>query len=1021
MRRSGSTLSAPHAPVPLWRSTSAGSLQLRGGDSRTSSRKSWAGWGSSGAKKSKRDPSSDLAPRRGSGPILLGTSQFLPPGWTKTDEQAVAAAELERPDLSSDRQAGPWFPPWLNRGKRTSSSSPTPEVIKGTSTCRERELNSSALQETLRLPADCMMPAAPEGGTEKGTTADSACSNIRSSGAVITPSSLANKSFADESFQSMRCGDRSMAGSPTRGAERLSMRSPLAASCRSPGPGPERRGFQLSPLSTGDISRLLPPVSPAKSSTAVVRGEADGSKGQGLDWSTLSPDTSAQISGIDLLAHDRKQPPTPAMSPIRNQSSPFLARCEEVDAGSPVLNSSATCLFVDDVDKDADTSFNSFAVLSPVKRRPGGWEHSLQQQQQMKEVANKENRNPLQPLLPARQRVDSDESSAESLPPALQRADVDWLMSMLSADDQAAFEQADWIEDCQRKFRVLDTKRVGSLTAEEFKSAAFLDMFSTLQLELLNCDHRISAPAASIENLVAIFDTDSDGRLSQENFTNFAKFYHAWRLRQFTTSSGSAANLGRRGRREALPPALPRNQNLAPLVASHPSSTSRAPLLGSLQSQDMRPSTSSSGSLSQSGAGQGKPPLLRPLSKPKMPPASAGAEPTDRLAESEAIGQAAPAQRSRRSRSRTGKTPGQLPTASPPPRGGSRASSRGSSRGSSRAGSSRTVATSSRKINGSLRTWRDNSGRSLEEFEMLQMEALEKLLVERQKQQQQQIQQKKPQLQSQLPAELTNAVVAEEVYHLVQGVLNRENMAAFTKEDARHAANHVAAQLAAEEAAAAAAAAAEADATHDNSAVEEGTEPSLPASSPPDSRATTKESKEGSPPRREQSGISPLTERVMAVLRRLSETSGLALADIMGQVLWKQRRNEVLQQPRQRAVVESTSWIETGAFVKGAEEVFNHLAASDGGRMRRITWLKVVNFIQRNPVLRSRVHHGDADRLFHSMVRRSEDESRSINLYQFMQLLMQLVETTGTHPWMVFLAVSCHAEHLKESAEQARP
>lgn len=394
-------------------------------------------------------------------------------------------------------------------------------------------------------------------------------------------------------------------------------------------------------------------------------------------------------------------------------------------------------------------------------------------------------------------------------------------------------------------------------------------------------------------------------------------------------------------------------------------------------------------------------------------------------------------------------------------RAGSQTGSRSSSRGSSRGGSKG----SSRQPKGSqLRTWRDNAGRSREEYAQLQLEALSALLLERQKQQQQtQQHQHRPPLLA-VPSSSTGQqasggasalptpkALAEEVYALVQGVLNQENSTAFKKEavlaaaEAEAAAFEVAAALPASTAATDPPKEAlppgfplqpvnygsDCEDQQNQSSMNESfltdvSEVLVPAQTqllsvrPTPAPASSAAGSIKSTPRQQQQEQPNLTERVLAVLGRLAEGSNLQLSDVLGQLLWKHRRSAALQAPRPRATIESIGWVNNEALIRGAEEVYRVLAAGDNGRMHRSGWLKVVNLVQRNPVLRQRVHHGDADRLFHSMTSRNKDENRTVNMAEFFQMLLQLVDTTATHPWIVFLAIACHADTIANEIAQKR-
>lgn len=1036
-------------------------------------------------------------------PRLLGTAkalqQFLPTSnWTKT---AAAVNSLERPELLPVRSQGRCTPSQAGSkaagagsSRRPSPGSASPavpglgeqcqglqppggksgELAAATSSAPPAPLSLSAAEEILAAVSfeDSRTPAFAN-KTPKAATLDEAAAVLRGSHRSPEPTAAVRRGVLSPiggGHAAVPEGGNFCAGGSSSSSSRAGARAtgdtPSPLQCRSPPPPAGLASRTGSACRPGWASTAL---SPSKSSPCL--GNRD-SRPAALDWSTLSPDTSAQASGLDLLP-DRRQPTTPAMSPIRTQSSPFLLRRDEGTGHRPTpkLTSSASAGFLlfDEEDGDPEPLLgNSLGKRS----RGGGWEHSLQLQH-------------------------GQEQHGAS---GLKRSDVDWLLSTLSSEDAAACEQPDFLEDCHRKFRLLDLKRTGFLSVDDLKSPAFTDMFPTIQLELVDGDHRIAPLTDSVPNLIAAFDTDSDGFISQDEFPLFVKFCQAWRLRQYLSSSGGSAGAApaassssgpRRGRRgEARPPAMPRG-GLAPLPGSrHTSGGSRGSSVASLppQQDGFAPS---SASLPGNGQG-GKPPPLEPLGRRRSRSKQAtAAGDADKNKEKQATLEqpTATLRRARRGRStgngnnrggdssRPGSQAGSDVNSS---RAGSQTGSRGSSRGSSRGGSRG----SSRQPKGSqLRTWRDNAGRSREEYAQLQSEALSALLLERQKQQQQtQQHHHRPPLlavpsssngqqacpsASALP---TPKALAEEVYALVQGVLNQENSPAFKKEAVLAAAE---AEVAAFEAAAALPAVAAAtgppeealppgsppqpvnygsdceEQQHEQSTMNESfltdisevlasaqppsswvrLTPAAAAAAAPSTAGSIKSTPRQqpgmtkSPPRQqqqpEQTGPS-LTERVLAVLSRLAEGSNLQLSDVLGQLLWKHRRSAALQAPRPRATIESIGWVNNEALIRGAEDVFRVLAAGDNGRLRRGGWLKVVNLVQRNPVLRQRVHHGDADRLFHSMTSRNKDENRTVSMAEFLQMLLQLVETTATHPWIVFLAIACHADTIANEIAQKR-
>lgn len=154
------------------------------------------------------------------------------------------------------------------------------------------------------------------------------------------------------------------------------------------------------------------------------------------------------------------------------------------------------------------------------------------------------------------------------------------------------------------------------------------------------------------------------------------------------------------------------------------------------------------------------------------------------------------------------------------------------------------------------------------------------------------------------------------------------------------------------------------------------------------------------------------TQQVLQVLRRLAIQSGMNIREILGQVLWHHRHEEVLKTDRSRSIAKDVSWVtdfvDSGSDVMyHVEEVFTDLTAASGGRMDFRQWQKVVDLAQRNPILRGRVKRYEVDVMFYSRTK-ATTEGFTISLRTLKQLLVTLADVMRVHPFMVFLAVGCN-------------
>lgn len=165
------------------------------------------------------------------------------------------------------------------------------------------------------------------------------------------------------------------------------------------------------------------------------------------------------------------------------------------------------------------------------------------------------------------------------------------------------------------------------------------------------------------------------------------------------------------------------------------------------------------------------------------------------------------------------------------------------------------------------------------------------------------------------------------------------------------------------------------------------------------------------------------TALVVKLCRSLIESSSImTLTELVGQILWRQRRS--LKHSKHRRIAESTLWLEDKSVpydvVQMVNEVYKHLTQEDGGEMKSKHWHRAVSLICRNPVIGGRVKLSDVDRLFYCETHQGTTTSAhpSITSVEFRLLLLQLAEASGVHPINLFVACGCHAETLQQAAEE---
>jgi hypothetical protein len=107
-------------------------------------------------------------------------------------------------------------------------------------------------------------------------------------------------------------------------------------------------------------------------------------------------------------------------------------------------------------------------------------------------------------------------------------------MATLSSEQLTRFHRRYFLNDCERRFRLLDVDCTNLLGLENLQHA-LVDMFPTLKLELKKDGHHIQG--LPIQSLIKTFDSDGDGCLDFDDFVKFVKFQEAWRAQFFSSES----------------------------------------------------------------------------------------------------------------------------------------------------------------------------------------------------------------------------------------------------------------------------------------------------------------------------------------------------------------------------------------------------------------------------------------------------------------------------------------------------
>jgi len=188
--------------------------------------------------------------------------------------------------------------------------------------------------------------------------------------------------------------------------------------------------------------------------------------------------------------------------------------------------------------------------------------------------------------------------------------------------------------------------------------------------------------------------------------------------------------------------------------------------------------------------------------------------------------------------------------------------------------------------------------------------------------------------------------------------------------------------------------------------------------------ASDSSSSDSSPPNSGRPNAADTSALAAKVLRLLAESAELEFDEVLGQLIFRHRRTEALSTAHKK-VIHDLDWATKAGneatapgLLDSVEETFRSLAKGPGGRMNSMQWRKVIHLIQANPVLKARMRHEDADRLFWSETHQGGEAQRGVNLLQFRSLLAQLAECWQVHPYTVFLAVGSHVGHLDAEKEE---
>merc|ERR1719359_2074860 len=105
------------------------------------------------------------------------------------------------------------------------------------------------------------------------------------------------------------------------------------------------------------------------------------------------------------------------------------------------------------------------------------------------------------------------------------------------------FSRSWFLVDCRRRYRELEKDNSKLLGVEKLKG--IVKMFPTLTLDFVAEGRCICAVDGNLANLLAMFDSDSDGFLSEDDFVGLMRFCHAWRANFYIKAETSSKLVSR--------------------------------------------------------------------------------------------------------------------------------------------------------------------------------------------------------------------------------------------------------------------------------------------------------------------------------------------------------------------------------------------------------------------------------------------------------------------------------------------
>lgn len=150
----------------------------------------------------------------------------------------------------------------------------------------------------------------------------------------------------------------------------------------------------------------------------------------------------------------------------------------------------------------------------------------------------------------------------------------------------------------------------------------------------------------------------------------------------------------------------------------------------------------------------------------------------------------------------------------------------------------------------------------------------------------------------------------------------------------------------------------------------------------------------------------------------LAPRYNLSVSNVVGQILWRHHKSEVLKDKRHRKAVEDFSWAVAGntdnasQLIEAVEKTFQSFTADRNGLLSCREWQNVVRLIRKDPTLSAKIKMTEADRVFYHHTHRDGEVHYDVGFRHFKLMLLTLADEMGVHPHRILLSITSGADDV---------